>query len=296
MNNPNAAENSTTQPPDSRLRRFATWYKAQPAADFLLAMQPLGTLATALALLVAVIALIATFSQIRESRTVREATLFVLAMERMEVARRKDSGKSATFRRKNGSWWCSHGWKQLSARAGQIPVLERMVLLRISLRDIIARDVNLVVTRSRRDRKELRGIHLGSGDLSRADLRNTNLRNALLSGAMLTGAELDGSCLRDAILINSHLNGADLEKSDLGHADLSNADLTGADLYQVNFSNVTFTGATLTNADITGADFSRAKGLTQAQLDSACAELDEPPVRLPKANDTRLTWKPKECE
>lgn len=295
MNDPNIADKSGTQTQKSRLRRLAAWYEGRPIADFLRVMQPLGTLATVAALIVAVIALMWTWYEVRESRTMRQATLFVFAMERIEVARQMDSGKSATSKRKNGTRRCSSGFKQLSARAGQIAVLERMVRLPISLRDIVARDVNLVVPRKRRDR-ELRGIDLKGADLSSADLRNTNLRKAFLSGGTLTKAQIDKSCLRDAMLVDTYLVGADLANSALNGADLSNADLTDADLYQVNFSGAILTRATLTNADVTGADFSQAKGLTQPQLDSACAELDQPPFDLPKANGIQLKWNPTKCE
>ena len=299
-----------TQLLNSYLRRFTAWYKAKPIADVLSAVQPLGMLVAVLSLLVAIIALFMTIHQIKESRRVHEATLFALAMERLSVARQMDQMdsdkrdmKRATKRHVNNDkevkWQCSGKGKQLTARAGQIPVLERLARLEPSLRDIVAHDVNLVVTRSRREvrENELRGIDLENADLSRAGLRNTNLRNGLLSDATLTGADLDGSCLKDAILTGSYLVDADLAQSDLSGADLSKADLTRADLYRVNFSRANFKKATLTDADISGANFTRAKGLTQEQIDSACADEDNPPIKLPKDDVSKepLEWKQKQC-
>ncbi len=81
--------------------------------------------------------------------------------------------------------------------------------------------------------------HLRRTDLHGADLRNATLQDADLSGANLQRADLDGADLRGA--------------------DLKAADLTGADLEQ----------ADLTEADLSGANFARARGLTQAQVDSA---------------------------
>lgn len=297
MNGPDTEDNCKIRRPESRFRRLAAWYEDRPFAQLLKAMQPLGILVTAVGLLIAIAALFATIYEIRQSRTVREATLLVLAMERIAIARESDLGKEATTKSGNGKWRCSTGRKQHSARAGQIPLLERMVRLDISLRDILLRDTNLVVARTRRERteEELRGIDLGDANLSYADLRNTNLRNALLSGATLTSARMDRSCLKEAFLIGAHLQRVDLGRSDLDRADLSKTDLTEADLYQVDFQRATLTGAIFINADLTGADFSRAKGLTQAQLDSACAKSDEPPVDLPRSQGRRLTWKPREC-
>ena len=297
MNGSGPEADEQTRHPESCFGRFAEWYESRPFAQLLKAVQPLGTLVTVIGLVIAIIALFATILEIRESQTVREATLYVLVMERIALARKSDSGKKATIEKEDGNWRCSTGTKQLSARAGQIPVLERMVRLNISLRDIVLRDTNLVVARTRRAQREeeLRGINLGGADLSHADLRNTNLRNALLSDANLASAQLDKSCLREAVLIGAHLKGVDLENSDLVGADLSKADLTDADLYRADLFRATLTGAIFTNADVSGADFSRAKGLSQAQLDSACADPEEAPVDLPKSDKKQLQWKQREC-
>ena len=287
-----------TQSPNTRLQRFTAWYKAKPTADFLYTIKSWGPLVTVLSLLIAIIALIVTICEINESQMVREATLFGLTMERLAMARQMDSGKRATnFENRKARWKCSGIEKQFSARVGQIPVLERMARLKPSLRDIVAPDVNLVFTRSIRDKKwELRGINLENADLSRAYLVNTNLRKAFLSDSILTGSILGGSCLKYANLSDSHLQDAELWQSDLSSVNLSDADLTRADLYQVNFYSANFTNATLTDADISGADFTGAKGLTQLQLDSTCALEDVPPLNLPKVNGKQLKWNPKDCK
>ena len=303
MTESDSAHNPGPQERQSCLRQFAEWYKRKPIADFLIAIQPAGLLVTAFAFVVAIIALTVTFYELKQSRTVNEATLLVLAMERIEAARKLDSPRDKEDRPKravskdDNEVNCSSKSKQFSARAGQIPILERMARLGISLRDLVLRDVNLVVTRKRRDKEneELRGIDLSGADLSYADLSNTNLRDARLSNANLSGAQLDGSCLKDALLMDSHLYRADIETSDLDGADLSNANLSDADLYQVNFIGATLSGAILTNANITGANFKRVKGLTQDQLNGACAESDEPPRNLPKVDRKRLEWRPKQC-
>lgn len=285
---------------NSRLQRFTAWYKAGTVTNLLAAIKSRGTLTDKLSLLIAIAALIVTICEVNESQTEREATMFALATERLSLARQIDSDKRAVKRenRKDGEqrWKCSSKSKQLSARVGQIPVLERMARLKLGLRDIVAHDVNLVVSRSIREKKKLRGVDLENAKLSRADLRNTNLQNALLSGATLTGAELNRSCLKDATLVGGELTNAHLARSDLSNADLTKAILTNADLYQANFNRATLTDAKLKNADISGANFKRAKGLTQPQLNSACADEDSPPINLPKENRKQLKWKHKDCE
>ncbi|MCY4209700.1 MAG: pentapeptide repeat-containing protein [Gammaproteobacteria bacterium] len=297
----NDSENARQDVKNSRLQRFAAWYKAGPVAKLLVAIKSRDKLTGKLSLLVAIAALVATIYEINQSQTVREATMFALVTERLSLARQMDSDKRATRKEdtKDGKviWKCSSRSKQLSAREGQIPVLERMARLDPSLSDIVARDVNLVVARGIRDKgQELRGIDLKGADLSRADLHNTNLRNGLLSGATLTGAELDKSCLKDALLVDSKLINTHFTKSDLSGADLTKAVLTDADLYQANLNRATLTDAILENADISGANFKRAKGLTQLQLNSACADEDSPPINLPKENGEQLKWKHKGCE
>lgn len=68
-------------------------------------------------------------------------------------------------------------------------------------------------------------------------------------------------------LSGAHLVGAHLSGADLTGARLDGADLTGADL----------TGADLTGANLTDSTLSKAKGLTQQQLDRAVAMSAYPP-------------------
>ena len=111
--------------------------------------------------------------------------------------------------------------------------------------------------------------HLEDVDLTSATLHKVNLINAELTNAILTGAELTGA--------------------DLYIASLEGAELTGADL----------TGADLTGANLTGANLSHVQGLTQAQLDPACADSGKPPTLMgsldAKTGDP-LVWRDKPCE
>ena len=143
--------------------------------------------------------------------------------------------------------------------------------------------------------ENLSNARLGDADLSGARLSGTNLSetwllDANLSDALLGGANLSETWLLDANLSNASLNDANLSGAWLGSANLSGARFQGANL----------SGASLTGADLSGADFSAesyldvdfsdlpgvrsvdkdemlATGLTQAQLDEARADPNNPP-------------------
>ena len=77
--------------------------------------------------------------------------------------------------------------------------------------------------------------------------------------------------------------------SNLAKVNLSKAILAKAD----------FEGANLAGANLSGARFSengkrRARGLTQSQLDSACADMNNPPILdgvLDADTDKQLVWR-----
>lgn len=114
------------------------------------------------------------------------------------------------------------------------------------------------------------------------DLSGADLAGAELSGAGLSAADFSGANLKGAILLGATLNDANFKGADLGGAYLSDAAFGGADL----------TGANLRGARLDGADLSAAVGLTQAQLNHACAGVAGAPfkTRLPEG----LTVRP--CE
>ena len=259
--------------------------------------------------------------EMAETRKVREANLLVSLIERLNVARTMDDGNFATiFDKKKNERKCVEGEEKLSAHAGQVTILERMNSLGLSLREIDAHNVNLVVRRNRHERSpgiDLEGVELINANLSKsylkradlscaklqyvefkeacmekASLKKANLTRANLMDADARRADFSGANLTRARLIRTNLTSVEFQKADFSDARLRDADLTGAKLCQANFS-----GAILKNADISGADFARAKGLTQDQLDRACADEENPPKNLPKdANKQQLKWKQKQCK
>ena len=69
---------------------------------------------------------------------------------------------------------------------------------------------------------------------------------------------------------------ANLSRSNLSVADLSGVNLGGADLSRANLWSTNPGGANLS-----GANLSEASGLSQQQLDGACAAPRSPPANIP---------------
>ena len=109
------------------------------------------------------------------------------------------------------------------------------------------------------DGSNLAGANLAGADLSgetvlvRTDLSKANLSGANLADANLIGANLSGAHLTSATLAGTKLTGANLSCAFLWHANLSGTELS------------------------TGNDTFAAIGLTQNELDTACADPDAPP-------------------
>ena len=164
---------------------------------------------------------------------------------------------------------------------------------------------------------DLNGANLTEADLTGAHLAGVNLTGTHLAGAdldrraKLVGAKLGRKNLPEAIkddprldeviepirnntkLDEIFLDGADLTKADLARAFLINADLTGVSLEGSNLA-----GADLLGANLSGASLNGVKGLTQDQLDQACADFDNPP-KLAGTHDSEtgvpLEWRGQPC-
>ena len=121
---------------------------------------------------------------------------------------------------------------------------------------------------------DLSGAHLNGAKLSAADLRAIDLSRAHLNGAHLNEANLTGACLSKASLGSANLSRAilafaDLRKSFLRRVDLSEANLQGADLSEANLQGAFMGGADLGGSNLQGANLSKAKNLTETQLEEA---------------------------
>ena len=129
-------------------------------------------------------------------------------------------------------------------------------------------------------------------------LIGTNLSDTKMLKANLSGSNLQGANLSSANLPEADLTSAFLMGTDLSHSQLLDANLSKAQLISANLVDAEFTGANLSGADLSGspANGSTSKsppvGLTQAQLDHACADPDNPP-KLDESSG--LTWNNRPC-
>ena len=98
--------------------------------------------------------------------------------------------------------------------------------------------------------------------ISEVFTRRTNLSDTKLCSAKMVFAKLKNADLMDACLCNARLV----------HTDLTDTYLMGADL-----SKARLLGAILSGASLSASGQHPVKGLTQAQLDRACADPDRPP-------------------
>ena len=169
----------------------------------------------------------------------------------------------------------------------------------------------------------LRGANMSNSLLNQSDLTGATLGGSNLIGASLRGAVLQSAVFWDLVggplqfttygkallqegLLKSNLSKARLVKSDMSGAslqgcDLSGADLTDANLSGANLSDAVLSDTTLVRANLSGAALSDkgdipATGLTQNQLDQACANPENPPM-LDGVADTEtgmfLVWRGK---
>ena len=109
-----------------------------------------------------------------------------------------------------------------------------------------------------------------------------NRRYGSYGGIALEKKEHFRLILADADLIAAILTGANLADADLTRANLISVTLISVNLTRANLTDAyltaaILTGANLTDAILTDADLSEAKGLTQKQLDQACADPGNPP-------------------
>ena len=108
--------------------------------------------------------------------------------------------------------------------------------------------------------------------LSRIRSGETTCIHCDLHGADLSHEHIKGGNLSGSNLSNARATYMSLTLANLTDVSFKNANLTGANLDQAKLANADLTGAKLGFASIKGADLSSARGLTQSQLDNACAD------------------------
>ena len=121
---------------------------------------------------------------------------------------------------------------------------------------------------------QLKGFKLYLRDVN---LNGVQLRDANLSGAWLTNADLTGAVLPYVDLSRARLRRANLTRANFLNADLAVVRFWGADFSQAVLRGANISGADLCGAYASSANRELARGLTQAQLNEAYADPDNPP-------------------
>lgn len=129
----------------------------------------------------------------------------------------------------------------------------------------------------------MRGAVMEDATLTDARLSNSTLRQANLNRAELTRGTFRDNDFQSANLIGANAPSVDFTRSNFDRARLDNVDLTNATLDGGQFTGVRFgfanmEGASLSDTNLSDADMTHVVGLTQAQLDQACGNLN---TRLP---------------
>jgi len=105
-------------------------------------------------------------------------------------------------------------------------------------------------------------IKAGKADCPHCDLAGADLSNQCVKGGDLSGADFSGAKLVLTCMSKAKYRGARFTNADMSGANLSDSDLSDADL----------SGAIFSATQARGTDFSKAKGLTQAQLNGTCGD------------------------
>ena len=199
---------------------FMEWLRELEPLSLLIAALALA--GTALSLVLTCVALVKQRRELKQQRLTREAELFGLTAARLEAARQEEAARQQEagrqvveaqerleFVRKQGAGpqqaeaakvdvesakkWLEHIRRWPTVRAGQGPLLERMVRLGMDLEGINASGVSLY--RANLANAKLRNADLTGADLTDAKLRETDLANAKLTGAKrITQEQLDAAC------------------------------------------------------------------------------------------------------
>ena len=148
---------------------------------------------------------------------------------------------------------------------------------------------------------------LSGARMLRLTMPSLTFDNANLSGAQLNRVDLSGGFIQYANLSHVHIRSSDLSDthflgSDLSSARILKSKLSGAEILRTDMS-----GAILHDTDLSGTYFYNSHGgtatdlvtgLTQTQLDEACADPDNPPKLdgvLDAVTGKPLVWRGQPC-
>jgi uncharacterized protein YjbI with pentapeptide repeats len=173
-----------------------------------------------------------------------------------------DSGsKKSTFNSRHGD--CDISGQ--TYRNGTLPMFSMFASLLFYGLVAAAGPVQLVpVSYTAPDRTAVESIHAGNRDCPHCMLAGANLDNTCVKGGNLEGADFS----------NVHAVLMCMSYADFKGVSFRGANLAGANLAHANVDDADFTDADLSITSVKGTDLTKAKGLTQAQLDKSCGDAE----------------------
>lgn len=115
---------------------------------------------------------------------------------------------------------------------------------------------------------------LTEANVSNSDLRLANLRRADLSRGQFHGNDFTGSNLISVKAPSGDFTGSNFQNARLDHVNFTEAKLDNTKLNGVTFGYAVMNDTSLTGADISDAKMTSVQGLKQAQLDTACGNMN----------------------
>lgn len=128
-------------------------------------------------------------------------------------------------------------------------------------------------------RSKMQDVTLVEAEITRSIMTGADLRRADLARGIFSVTNFNNADLTSASAPNANFEGSHFIGARFDHANLQEAQLDKGLFHKVKFGNAVMNGASMVGADFSGADLSRAQGLKQAQLDTACGDpyTDVPP-------------------
>jgi uncharacterized protein YjbI with pentapeptide repeats len=117
--------------------------------------------------------------------------------------------------------------------------------------------------------KSCPGCNLFQADFDYEDISGKNLSGARIRQSDMSLSTADRTNFSRADLSLANMYGVRATGANFARANLSQAVLVGG-----YFSGSTFAGANMTGANISGAELAGARGLTQAQMNTACGDAE----------------------
>lgn len=117
----------------------------------------------------------------------------------------------------------------------------------------------------------------GGESCAGCDLFQIDLSYQSVAGRNFTGSRIRQADFTIAIADRANFTGANLSLTNMfgaraTGANFTGANLDGAQLVGAHFGSARFDGARMEGANLSGAELSEARGLTQAQLNTACGD------------------------